>query len=287
MSTEEEFIDTLKGYVGSGLPDDFDGTIANFRFAYKPEIQDGDLLVAICDLVTSDSDIGENGVIEEHVFKIGQGWATEDKGASIVREDGKKPKLNDSTALGKLVNGPEGLLKQDTFLKAVQARYRDKITFSPVEAGFYEGITGHWTRHEDSFTPKDGGPISFSWYTVEFTGYGAGTKASSKASAAPAAKKAAAPAKKAAKKAAAKTEATEATEDAAPAENPLKAQVEAIAREVLADDNNGAFDDFLVRVYEEVPGASDDAEIVELVEDDTAGGMFYTLAVEYGWEFPG
>lgn len=273
MTTEAEFLAQMRDMIGSGLPDNFVGTITNARFGGSAFVDDGDTLVFICDIKTNDADLG---TIEEQTFGIGKDWTTEDKGKSIVRTDGKKPKLNDSSKLGRIA---KNLVAQDAFLKAVGERFRNKITYGPTEAGFYEGITGTFTRHTESFLPKgETEKKEFSYYLIEFDSYaGAGSSSTSTSAAAPA------PAKKATKRAAKKAEAP-VEADAPAGDSAAVLAVKALADEILSDDGSGEYDDFMVRAYEEVPGIAEDDAAIALVDDNATDGFFYTLAAEKGWD---
>lgn len=283
---EDEFLAELANQIGSGLPDNFRATIKDARFDYNtPSSADVEpKLTLICDLVTDDPDLGDNGTIQDHYIGIGNGWITEDNGKTIVREDGKKGKLNDGTAAGKL---GAGLMSQAAFGEALRDRYRRKIANGPLTAAFYEGVTGIWTRHEREFTGRDGKPGTMRWMECAFECYADDAKGSAngaKPTAAPT-KKAAKVAKKAAAKKVDDAPADDAAETAADApttdatESPLIAAVLAVQADVLGENGTGDFNDFLAAAYD-VPGVEDDADVVAFIDDEP---RFMAAAEAAGW----
>lgn len=261
----DAYLAELGGQITTGLPDDFTGTIVNARFAIPMgENMDNPRLSFICDIHTDDPDLGNNGVLEDQTFGIGDGWTKVGKGESVEREDGKKAAFNTNSKIGRLVGS---LLAQDSFKAALGERVASGDAPLLNEAAFYEGITGHWKRNEASFKTKEGNEMSYSFFTIdEFVSFG-------KAAAKPAKKAAKAPAKKAAKSAA------KAAPKPAPEPEPEETDGETgddVTRAALTQlleiataviNDGGDHDDFMTRALEEVDGADSDDFIMDAIAD--------------------
>lgn len=281
MSDIDQYLTELLGSVSTGLPDDFTGTITNMRFVADAGYKDGQFLVGLCDIETTDPDLG---TLEDQRFSLGgtgdtskYRWLSEDKGASIVRDDGKKASFNNNTGMGKLL---ASLLDQDVFKSAVTKRAQAGERHSPMTAAFYNGITGHWSRVEDPpFTGNNGEQVVISHLVVdEFESFG------KKATPAPAAVKAA-PAKRAPKKAAPKK--AEVVEEVVevPAEvveevgadggdDAMSLAIWSIAREVVGPNGDSDPDTFSMRCYEEIDGIDDSPEHMAKIDDCDEGSIW-------------
>lgn len=292
MATDEEYIKELMGSVSTGLPDDFTGTIANARFTSQPDYKDGALFFCADITDIDDPDVGDDGKIEDQRFGIGgtsesskYRWITEDKGASVVRDDGKKASFNNSTALGRLLGG---LLNQESFRSAVTKRAQSGDRFTPNQAAFYNGIRGHWHRVEEKFTGQDGQERTMSYLVMdefaEFAGTGSSKAGAAKAATAKKAAKKAAPAKPAKPAPAPVEDAETAEATALPITNPALEAAYAIAREVcdpdLAGDDYGEYDVFQRRCYDEIDGLDELPDVMAAVDSYEDGSVWADVLAE-------
>lgn len=228
--------------TSTGLADDLDITIRNFRFGLDPAYtnQDDEMtLTGICDFVTDDPDVGTNGTIDNQFLTIGKGWEAINGGKAVQREDGRPKGFNNSTYLGALLDACMGLAEDK-----MRARY-ESTQLSPMDAGFWEGLQLHMVQTEyEAFNKKRTRLLP-----TEVKGWGA---------AKPKAAKKAAAKKVAAKKAAPKVE--------EPEVDPLEAlreQIIAIAK--TSEDDGGAT--FIERCYSEIEGLDASDEAMALVDD--------------------
>lgn len=236
--------------TSTGLADDLDITIRNFRFGLDPAYtnQDDEMtLTGICDFVTDDPDVGSNGTIENQFITIGKGWEAVDGGKKVQREDGRPKGFNNSTYLGAIIDAC-----MQVGSDKMRARY-EATQLTPMDAGFWEGLTLHMEQTEyEAFNKKRTRLLP-----TEVKGW-------SEAKAKPA-KKAAAK-KVAAKKAAPKAEEVEVeevAEETGPTLASLTAAIIAIAK--TSEDDGGAT--FVERCYSEIEGLDANDEAMLLVDD--------------------
>lgn len=247
MSTHEEF-DPFA--TSTGLADDLDITIRNFRFGLDPAYtnQDDEMtLTGICDFVTDDPDVGTNGTIENQFITIGKGWESVDGGKKVQREDGRPKGFNNSTYLGAIIDAC-----MQVGSDKMRARY-EATQLTPMDAGFWESLTLHMEQTEyEAFSKKRTRLLP-----TEVKGWNEGK--------AKPAKKAAAK-KVAAKKAAPKAEEVEVEEVAEETGPTLASLTEAIiAIAKTSEDDGGAT--FVERCYSEIEGLDANDEAMLLVDD--------------------
>lgn len=236
--------------TSTGLADDIDVTIRNFRFGLDPAYtnQDDEMtLTGICDFVTDDPDIGTNGTIENQFLTIGKGWEAVDGGKKVQREDGRPKGFNNSTYLGALLDACMAIGEDK-----MRARY-EATKLTPMDAGFWEGLSLHMEQTEyEAFNKKRSRLLP-----TEVKGWTGEAKKPAKKAAAK---------KVAAKKAAPKAEAEEVetdAEDAGPTLESLTAAIIAIAK--TSEDDGGAT--FVERCYSEIEGLDANDEAMQLVDD--------------------
>lgn len=130
---------------GSGLKDNFDGTIENIYFGYDSKYNNGNTLVLILEI----KDV-ENGEEARQMYSCGDGWDNAENGSKAVREDGKQTPFNRNSAVVKFLTS------------LTNAQGIDKVRGQLVEAGFspyfctpLKGTTWHWEQKEDSYNVKD------------------------------------------------------------------------------------------------------------------------------------
>ncbi len=243
MAHDEEF-DPLA--TTTGLADDLDITIRNFRFGLDPAYtnQDDEMtLTGICDFATDDPDVGTNGVIENQFLTIGKGWEAIDGGKAVQREDGRPKGFNNSTYLGAII---------DACLALDENKMRSRMEetkLTPMHAGYWEGLELHMEQTEYTAFDKKRTRL----LPTEVKGWGAAKPK--------AAKKAAA--KKVAAKKAAAPKVEEEAEETGPTLESLKAQIIAIAK--TSEDDGGAT--FIERCYSEIEGLDANDEAMALVDD--------------------
>ena len=250
MAHDEEF-DPFA--TTTGLADDLDITIRNFRFGLDPAYtnQDDEMtLTGICDFATDDPDVGTNGVIENQFLTIGKGWEAIDGGKAVQREDGRPKGFNNSTYLGAII---------DACLALDENKMRSRMEetkLTPMHAGYWEGLQLHMEQTEYTAFDKKRTRL----LPTEVKGWGA---------AKPKAAKKAAAKKVAAKKAAPKVE--------EPEVDPLEAlreQIVAIAK--TSEDDGGAT--FIERCYTEIDGLDANDEAMALVDDvESEGSIWQTV----------
>lgn len=271
---DDTYTDEMESWLGDGLPTDFEGTIANAKFAIPVDSQaDDPQPMLIIDIENAEFDMDEQRI------GIGKGWVAQDKGARVEREDGGKLVYNKQSKIGRLLGS---LMESADFRAALTARATELGRMpTPFEAEFWNGITGTWVREVSSFKNAEGEEIEFSFWTV--TDPSVKTKKASGASG---------PAKKAAKKAASSgtsgaqsakekaLAAKKAKEQAAAAEqvdeapssngtgpdtsNPVIAQLVELA--TAADDH----DAFVIEAYTQIDEADLTDEVTALIDDPDA-----------------
>lgn len=271
---DDTYTDEMESWLGDGLPTDFEGTIANAKFAIPVDSQaDDPQPMLIIDIENAEFDMDEQRI------GIGKGWVAQDKGARVEREDGGKLVYNKQSKIGRLLGS---LMESTDFRAGLTARATELGRMpTPFEAEFWNGITGTWVREVSSFKNAEGEEIEFSFWTV--TDPSVKTKKASGASG---------PAKKAAKKAASSgtsgaqsakekaLAAKKAKEQAAAAEqvdeapssngtgpdtsNPVIAQLVELA--TAADDH----DAFVIEAYTQIDEADLTDEVTALIDDPDA-----------------
>ena len=229
-------------HTTTGLADDLDITIRNFRFGLDPGYTNDDemVLTGICDFATDDPDVGNGGVIENQFVTIGKGWEAIDGGKAVQREDGRPKGFNNSTYLGAII---------DACLALDEGKMRSRMEttkLTPMDAGYWEGLTLHMEQTEYSAFNKTRTRL----LPTEVKGWTASEKPK-------AAKKAAA------KKVAAKKAAPKAEESEEGGLEAIKAQIITIAKS--SEDDGGAT--FIERCYAEIDGLDANDEAMLLVDD--------------------
>lgn len=260
-------------YVGSGLPTGFTGTIKNAAFTYAPQISDGQAVVLSFDMVTDDEELGvlaDQILVMDNVRKddatgdYGEPkWEAVDDGRKIRRIDGKKAVFNNASKAGRFL---DALNSQDVFVAAVNERWSKGEEIDPLQAAFYEGLTGTWERVGKEFQLDNGSKVNSEVLCcVEFTGYaGAGAATPAKAGG-----------KKAAVKAAAVVEEADTEEEVVEAEEapaakpaprkkaPAKAAASTPDESAVRAKLQGVYDaaedgdEFLMNAYAEIPEIGD------------------------------
>jgi len=133
----EEVVDTWE--TRKGLPDDFEGTIANALFDTREEYMDGTAPLLILEL---DSDVGPME-IRYSIGKPGRNeeWQIVDRGGAVDSDvDGAR--FSEQSMYGRLIN------------KCVQELgMRDTLTGrgNALEAGVWIGLRFHWIRETFEF----------------------------------------------------------------------------------------------------------------------------------------
>jgi len=259
-------------YVGSGLPTGFTGTMKNVAFGYDAKISDGQAVVLTFDIATDDEELGVLGdqiLVMDNVRKIDGGdeyadpkWGADDDGRKIRRLDGKKPVFNNASKAGRFIGA---LNEQDAFVEAVNKRWEGGDEIDPMQAAFYEGLTGTWERVGREFKLDNGETVNSEVLClVEFTGYA--TEGAAKPAAAKGKK---APAKAAAAPVAEVEEAEEEVEEEVEAPAPVAKKApakKAPAKKAAADDSAAIIDqlkaiydaaedgdEFLMTAYADIP----------------------------------
>lgn len=253
----DEF-DPFKG--SSGLADDVDVTWEAVHFGQNPTYTDDAGNMPVVFMATefySDGDIEPR----EQLYTIGKGWEVQDKGAKVVREDGKPKGFNNSTKLQIILNR---CLELDE--GAMRARY-EATGLTPQEAGYWEGFTFHANQEEREITFGDKkGQTRTDLMPTAVIGWkdGAASKPAGAAKKAPAKKAAAS--KKAAAAPAGEAESNGAVTGAALAK--VKLAIRAIA------DECETFEQYVDRCYTEIDEASEDAGVAALIDDDETGSIW-------------
>lgn len=273
---DDTYTDEMESWLGDGLPTDFEGTIANAKFAIPVDSQaDDPQPMLIIDIENAEFDMDEQRI------GIGKGWVAQDKGARVEREDGGKLVYNKQSKIGRLLGS---LMESADFRAALTARATELGRMpTPFEAEFWNGITGTWVRETGSFKNTEGEEIEFSFWTV--TDPTVKTKKASGASG---------PAKKATKKAASsRTSGAQSAKEKALAAKKAKEQAEQAAAEETdkAPSSNGtgpdtsnpviaqlvelatAADDhdaFVIEAYTQIDEADLTDEVTALIDDPDA-----------------
>lgn len=227
--------------TSTGLADDLDITIRNFRFGLDPGYTNDDemVLVGICDFATDDPDVGTGGVIENQYITIGKGWEAVDGGKKVQREDGRPKGFNNSTYMGAIIDACMSIDPDK-----MRGRF-EQTKLSPMDAGYWEGLTLHVEQTEYKAFDKTRTRL----LPTEVKGWASEAKKPAKKAAAK---------KVAAKKAAPKAEETEADPLVS-----LEDQIIAIAKS--SPDDGGAT--FIERCYAEIDGLDANDEAMALVDD--------------------
>ena len=228
-------------HTTTGLADDLDITIRNFRFGLDPGYTNDDemVLTGICDFATDDPDVGSGGVIENQFITIGKGWEAIDGGKAVQREDGRPKGFNNSTYMGAIIDACMSIDPDK-----MRGRF-EQTKLTPMHAGFWEGLTVHMEQVSYEAFNKTRTRL----LPTEVKGWGSSE-----------AKK---PAKKAAaKKVAAKKAAPKPEPEADPLVS-LEDQIVAIAKS--SPDDGGAT--FIERCYAEIDGLDANDEAMALVDD--------------------
>ena len=260
---DDTYTDEMESWLGDGLPTDFEGTIANAKFAIPVDSQaDDPQPMLIIDIENAEFDMDEQRI------GIGKGWVAQDKGARVEREDGGKLVYNKQSKIGRLLGS---LMESADFRAALTARATELGRMpTPFEAEFWNGITGTWVRETGSFKNTDGEEIEFSFWTV--TDPSVKTKRKAAGPAKKAAKKAASGAQAAKEKALAAKKAKEAAAEETPSSNgtgpdtsnPVIAQLVELA--TAADDH----DAFVIEAYTQIDEADLTDEITAIIDDPDA-----------------
>lgn len=255
MAHDEEF-DPFA--TTTGLADDLDITIRNFRFGLDPAYtnQDGEMtLTGICDFVSDDPDVGTNGTIENQFLTIGKGWEAIDGGKAVQREDGRPKGFNNSTYMGAIIDACMSIDPDK-----MRGRF-EQTKLSPMDAGYWEGLTLHVEQTEYKAFDKTRTRL----LPTEVKGWGTEKPKPAKKAAAK---------KVAAKKAAATKVEEEVAEETGPTLESLKAAIVAIAK--TSEDDGGAT--FIERCYSEIDGLDANDEAMALVDDvESAESIWMTV----------
>lgn len=275
----------------SGLADDLEVTFTETRFMVDPQYSDSDtgelIPIFAADLVTDQSDVGNNGVLENQFFSIGKGWVIEDDGARVVRAEGKKGGFNHSSYLQQIV---ARCLELDE--KTMRDRYED-TGFSPQTAAFWEGFRCHMVQEEYTTGGFKGVEKKVRSHLMPDEVYGwddaeakPAKPAAKKAVAKPAPAKKAATAKPTAKpKPAVKEEPVEETpaeptgelSEYQTARAQVDAEIVAAIEAIAAEADTDA--DFIDRCYAEVDGLADDDNAMYLVDNVDADDSIWQIAL--------
>lgn len=140
MADEKEF-DPF--HFSTGLPEKFRGTVVDSHFGFDSEYNDGKTCLLVLEIQTDDAEIGEAGRTKV-LYPCGNGWEPADRGAKLIREDGKDP-------LKRPVNAQSGLatLVRSAFEAGGEEVLRGRGT--PYDSGIWSGLTFDWERKEFSF----------------------------------------------------------------------------------------------------------------------------------------
>jgi hypothetical protein len=115
----EQVIDMWE--TGTGLPEEYHGTIKRAWFEFDEDYQKGEILVCKIEVHTTDSELGDNGVVTE-MLPLGKGWTVGDKkGSTCKREDGKQKKFNNQSGYGLFIDTFKEAADEDA-KSALQAR---------------------------------------------------------------------------------------------------------------------------------------------------------------------
>lgn len=263
-SNNDDQFDPFKG--SSGLADDVDVTWENVHFGQNPTYTDGDGAMPVVFMALETySDLEFEA--REQLYTIGKGWEVQDKGAKVVREDGRSRGFNNSTRLQTLLNR---FLELDE--DAMRKRY-EATGLTPQEAGYWEGFTWHGVIEAVEVGFGDNKKTRDQLVPDKVIGWSGG-KVSGAAKKAPA-KKAAASKKAAAKAATPVDEATEDTADASSNGQVTGAELAKVKLAIRAiADECDTFDEYVDRCYSEVDEASTDGGVAALIDDDEVGSIW-------------
>lgn len=172
--------------VGSGLLDEYVGTISNAEFGTDPEYNDGETVRLMVDIVVDshdepDVDIDPGDTVEE-AFNVGHvdTWEILDNGEGVAKVDGKRIKFNNNSGYGRLIASVNPRSKTamegaDKLAEILQSRGPGN------KADIWEGLTFRFKRLEFSFTPKgEDEVVYYRTYPVEFLGENGADTSSSK-----------------------------------------------------------------------------------------------------------
>lgn len=253
--------DPLK--LSSGLLDDDDVVIRDAIFRTDPEFRDGQVLFLDATLLDS------NGEETNQFFGTGNGWETNDDGATAAREDGRDINFNGKAKIGELFGGLVKVMKEDG--KADKA-IRDRIKQHPLgprEAAFWKGLMVHVTAQDR----KGGGEVD-DYTALVIDGFNGieGDAGKAKGATTKKATKAAGATKKAAAPKAEPTSDGATLDDLDPA---IRAKLDEIAD--ASDDH----DAFMERAYTEVPEAGSDTLVRTIISDGGEGSLWAEAVARY------
>lgn len=248
----------------SGLIGNVDITVTDAAFTHRLEAFDPTKLELHLTVEVQGDDGGEQVIY----LGCGDGWETNDDGATATREDGKERNFHQNTKVGEFFAGLVKVMGEDAAAdKAIRGRVQEFPT-GPREAGFWKGLQLHVARE----SRKGGGEIS-DYDVLVIDGFNGiqgagGTKAT--------AKKAAAPAKKAAKKAApAAKEPTPSEVAAGGLTDEIRAKLDDIA------DESADHDSFMEAAMAAIPEASTDDAVKAAIADDGEGSIWKDAVARY------
>ena len=109
----------------------------NVRFAPKSTYMDGEWDVMLVDLHTGDSELGENGVLED-MIPLGEkgAWEAKDDGDRVEHESGREQMFGEQSGIGILLASG---LEFDGFEEEVKKRWGEDGQ-SPMHAAMWEGL---------------------------------------------------------------------------------------------------------------------------------------------------
>ncbi len=206
--------------LSSGLPEAFTGQVKEAFFGYDDQYQDGDKCVLTLMIQTTETDIGEDGMLKV-LYGLGDGWEPKNKGQQAEHEGGKPKAFNKSSAIGQLIQATFDVIGEDALIEKGM----------PWDAEIWNGMNYDWERK--SFTGTFGGEKR-EWGRVLPVAVAEGGSTATKA-------------KGATKKAAAKAE-TEETGDGATLPFKIKSTLKKIAAE------NADHDSYMEAAYDAVSG---------------------------------
>lgn len=240
----------------SGLIDDTDLVIRDAVFTHRLDAFDPTKLELHLTVKPADED-------ETTLYLgCGDGWETNDDGATAVRTDGAERNFHQNTKTGEFFGGLVKCMAADQKVdKAVRA-HGANFPLGPRDAAFWKGLDVHVTRVER----KGGGDVG-DYQLLVIDGFNGIEGASTGGG------KAAAPAKKATKKAAAgKAKAADADDGMT---DEIRATLDAIA------DACGEHDEFMERALAEVPEASSNVAVKEAVSATGPGSIWQDAIDRY------
>lgn len=126
--------------TGTGLPDAFTGPIKEAYFGYNDDYQNGDVCVLMVDVVATDPEIGNDGVVSM-LYPCGKGWEPSNKGQSCVHESGKPKIFTGNSGMGILVDAALEVSGEALVERGV-----------PTDAATWIGLNYDWERKEYSGT---------------------------------------------------------------------------------------------------------------------------------------